>query len=206
MIYGAFQNCYMLTSVILPDGLTKIGEYAFFACYDLTTITIPSSVTNIKPLAFNGCHRLVEIYNQSSLLMEKGSNENGYIAYYAKNIYDVKGSSKLSTTDDGYVLYKEGDLVSVIAYFGPDTSLTLSSEITEINELAFYKCIGLTSITIPSSIKTINTQAFQECTALTSIIYQGTTAQWREMSRYSDWDLWTGNYVVHCTDGDISKE
>ena len=51
----AFEECYLLTSLIIPESVTSIGCSAFYGCYSLTSITIPKGVTNIGDLAFDGC-------------------------------------------------------------------------------------------------------------------------------------------------------
>jgi len=50
----AFSWCYSLTSVTIPNSVTKIGNYAFDHCY-LTSLTIPNSVTSIGENAFSYC-------------------------------------------------------------------------------------------------------------------------------------------------------
>lgn len=54
----AFQNCYGLASITIPDGVTDIGTSAFHSCYNLASITIPNSVTNINSSAFQNCYGL----------------------------------------------------------------------------------------------------------------------------------------------------
>ena len=51
----AFKNRTDLTSVIIQDGVTSIGEWAFHGCTGLTSVTIPDSVTYIGKYAFRGC-------------------------------------------------------------------------------------------------------------------------------------------------------
>ena len=55
---GAFFGCKSLTSVVIPDGVTTIGYAAFNTCTSLTSVVIPDSVTIIKSCAFYGCKSL----------------------------------------------------------------------------------------------------------------------------------------------------
>lgn len=58
----AFAGCSSLTDVVLPDSVTSIGESAFDTCSNLTSITIPGSVTGIDHWAFDVCDNLADIY------------------------------------------------------------------------------------------------------------------------------------------------
>ena len=55
------EACKNLTSIIIPDSVTRIGDDAFYKCTSLTSITIPDSVTNIGEGAFGSCTSLTEI-------------------------------------------------------------------------------------------------------------------------------------------------
>ncbi len=59
--YYAFYNCTGLTSVTIPNSVTSIGEYTFSGCSGLTSVTIPKSVTSIGYWAFSGCSGLTSI-------------------------------------------------------------------------------------------------------------------------------------------------
>ena len=51
----AFLECRNLTSISIPNSVTSIGEFAFYLCQELTSITIPESLTSIGSGAFMGC-------------------------------------------------------------------------------------------------------------------------------------------------------
>jgi hypothetical protein len=58
---GAFYGCGRLTSVIIPEGVTSIGEFAFSQCGSLTSMVIPQGVTSIGPFAFLVCTALRDV-------------------------------------------------------------------------------------------------------------------------------------------------
>ena len=63
----------------------------------------------------------------------------------------------------------------------------------------------ITSITIPDSVTSIGHEAFADCSSLTSIIFTGTVSRWNAISKEISWNYNTGEYIVYCTDGEISK-
>ena len=156
------------STVVIPNSVTSIGRRAFYECKGLTSITIGNSVTSIGDRAFEGCLRLIEVCNKSSLNIVAGSSDYGYVSYYAKNVYK-EGDSKLSTDENGYVIYTDGEQKLLVKYAGEDAVLILANEITAIHKNAFFKCSSFTSITIPNSVTSIGEDAFSNCTGLTSI-------------------------------------
>lgn len=52
---------HLITSVVIKDGVTSIGQWAFAYCANLSSITIPKSVTSIENWAFDGCKMLTSI-------------------------------------------------------------------------------------------------------------------------------------------------
>ena len=79
----AFNACSGLASVTIPNSVTSIGNYAFNDCSGLTSVTIPNTVTSIGRSAFYGCTNLKTVYNNSNLNITLGSTAYGYVAYYA---------------------------------------------------------------------------------------------------------------------------
>ena len=164
-----FYGCTGLTSVRIPDSETCIGYQVFYGCSGLTSVTIGNSVTSICFDAFSDCYRLVEVYNKSALSVTAGSSSNGEVAYYAKNVYTNEGGSKLTTDENGYVIYTDEDEKILVAYHGTNTELALPSYITKINQYAFYNCKGLTSVTVGGSATSIGDCAFFGCKRLASV-------------------------------------
>jgi hypothetical protein len=58
---GAFDECYGLTSITIPNSVTSIGDGAFVGCSSLTSVTIPNNVTEIKKEAFSSCYSLTSV-------------------------------------------------------------------------------------------------------------------------------------------------
>ena len=58
----AFYGCSGLTSVTIGNSVTSIGEYAFSSCSGLTSVTIGNSVTSIEDWAFRNCPELLDVY------------------------------------------------------------------------------------------------------------------------------------------------
>ena len=79
-------------------------------------------------------------------------------------------------------------------------------EVTSIGDDAFWNCESLTSITIPESVKSIGNNAFWNCSGLTSITYNSTIAEWQALPKGTDWDTYTPDYTIYCTDGTIAKD
>ena len=61
------------------------------------------------------------------------------------------------------------------------------------------------SVTIPDSVTSIESDAFRYCRSLTEINFEGTKAQWKAISKGSNWNYNTGAYTIYCTDGNIGK-
>ncbi len=72
---GAFDSCYSLTQINIPDGVTSIGSNAFYSCYSLTQINIPDGVTSIEDDAFYSCYSLCDVLLESKPTL---SNTNAF--------------------------------------------------------------------------------------------------------------------------------
>ena len=184
---GAFAGCSLLERVVIGNNVKKISEEAFRECLSLKTITIPDSVTSIGMYAFCVCRSLTNLIIPDSVT----SIDNGAF----------NGCDKLIETVNG-VGYVDKWAVSCDRAV---TKVELKADTVGIAGWAFYCGDSLTSVTIPDSVTSIGYEAFFACSRLTDINYNGSMEEWNKIEKSESWNRSTGNYVVHCTDGDIKK-
>jgi len=75
----------------------------------------------------------------------------------------------------------------------------------DIGGSSFSNCTSLEKIYLSAELPLINANTFLNCSSLKQIVYGGTMEQWNALQKGTDWDKGTGNYTVHCTDGDVAK-
>ena len=143
-----------ITEVLVENGVTNIGELAFYGCERLTSITIPNSVTSIDEYAFSDCTGLKSIIIPDSVISIGDSAFRACTGLTGISIPDSVKSIK------GYVFDGCKGLKSI----------TIPNSVTSIGYCAFSGCTGLTSITIPDSVTSIGVCAFNFCAGLKSII------------------------------------
>lgn len=148
---AAFFNCTGLTSVIIPNSVTAIGDYAFYGCTGLTSVVIPNSVTLIGDHAFSDCTNLTSIAIPNSI--------THLGATYNWSIIDMDGHYYSGTDYLGYIFQNCRNL----------TSITIPNSVTYIGDGTFSGCSGLTSITIPASVDTIRDKAFENCSNIREV-------------------------------------
>ncbi len=172
----AFLYCSSLTSVTIPNSVTSIGSSAFSECTSLTDVTIPGSVTSIGSSAFSEC------INLTSVTLGEGLTSIGSSAFYCCTSLTSITIPYGVTTIGMYAFSECNSLTSAVIPYGVTviekgtfygctglTSVTIPDTVTDINSIAFYTCTGLTSITIPDSVTYIGHSVFTSCTGLTSI-------------------------------------
>ena len=123
----AFQNCRDLTSVIIPNSVTEIGEYAFAHCLYLTNLSIGNSVDSIGQYAFLECASLPSVTIPNSVTsIPKGCFSQ------CRSMTSV--SFPNTVTDIGTRAFYDCRKL---------TSVNIPNSVTTIGDSTFYGCIAL---------------------------------------------------------------
>ena len=160
----AFNGCHSLTSIMIPNGVTSIGNNAFSWCSGLTNIVIPDSVTSIGDYAFSWCSGLTNIVIPDSVKnIEDGafswcSGLTSINVSSANADYHSIGNCLIETATNTVVLGCKNSMIPT------------DGSITRIGDHAFEGCKFLSGINIPDSITSIDMSSFSCCDWLTSII------------------------------------
>ena len=142
----AFEECNKLKSVVLPEGLQSIGVYAFCDCVELTGVKIPASIKRLGAHAFAGCEKLIQV-------------ENG--VHYV----------------DKWVVKCEKNVTEVV----------LREDTVGIADSACQVANALKRITLPNGLKYIGEYALYSGYTLEEIIYDGTRLEWENVQKEYRW-------------------
>lgn len=144
----AFYNCPNLRRVSIPDSVTRIGEAAFEICDNLTDVTLPAGVTRVAPFTFSGCFSLKRVELPEGLTV-------------------IDSSAFTDCASLERIQLPEG------------TAL--------IGDAAFRNCTALTEAALPASLVSVGTGAFAGCGGLSAVTYGGSEHDWAMI------ELWYNN-------------
>lgn len=146
-------------SIILGEGVTEIGAYAFKEAR-IKSLTLPNTLTKIGEGAFMG----FELLGSAELIIPDSVIEIGEKALFGVQLESVTLPEGLTSLPDE--IFSDAIIKSI----------TLPSTITEIGYRAFYRCEQLTEVNLSASLVNIGVAAFEDCSSLTSItLPQGLT-------------------------------
>ena len=150
----AFSGCSSLSSVVIPDRVTSIGDCAFENCSSLTDIVIPDGVTNIGKCAFEGCRSLTDI------VIPDGVTSIGDCAFEGcRSLTDI-------VIPDGVTSIGDCAFANCFSL----TGIVIPDSVTGIGKFAFSGCSSLSSVVIPDSVSCIGSGAFKNCSSLSSLV------------------------------------
>ena len=208
--------------LIIPDGVTSIGNYAFYGYDRLTSVTIPDSVMRIGRDAFGECTSLESVYITDIVkwvAIDFAEYDDNPL-YYAGNLYlngelvtdlvipdgvmsigsyAFRGCRSLTSITIPDSVMRIGNYA--FAYCTSLSSVTIGSSVTSIGYATFMGCTSLTSVTIPNSVTSIGSSAFWDCYSLEAVRFEGTVEQWHEVVKGNSWNYDCPFTEVVCSDG-----
>jgi hypothetical protein len=158
-IYRTFDNkeydCAGITSIVIGNDVTGVGERAFSGCSGLTGITVGTGVSLFYSNSFDGCDNLERITiapGNPTYFSEQNVWYNGVRGTVAFVPRAIRGS------------------------------ITIPQGITTIGDSAFAGRAGLTGVNIPYSVVVIGERAFAGCTGLNSVTIPNSLNAWLMIS------------------------
>lgn len=152
---AAFNECYGLTSVTFPAGVTGLCEGAFLRCDGLSAVRLPDGLVSIGDFAFSHCTGLMDVSIPDSVTYL------GYGAFEDSGIYNAFNF-------DGNVFYIDNALIRASENLSGEYAIKEGT--TAIAEAAFANARELTDIVVPNSIKVIARRTFDECVSLRKVV------------------------------------
>ena len=195
----AFSYCSSLTSITIPNGVTSIGNSAFANCSSLAEVTIPNSVIAIGDRAFSGCSSLKSI-----------SVESGNTVYDSRdncNAIIETASSTLIAGCKNTVIPNSVTSIGDGAFSGCSSlrSVKIPNSVTSIGGNAFYDCSGLRSVIIPNSVTTIGDMAFSGCSSLKDVYCYAESVPSTSTGYFGPFSSsYISTYTLHVTEASIS--
>ena len=158
---ASFCDCKNLSSVTLPQGIVEIGGSAFAECPKLTVIDIPDGLQKAAWLAEDDVRLRCSFGSSAAFALSKGGNNFCAGDFQMRYLFDDDGNR------NGLRLNK---------YLGTDTEVTVPEEVTETGS-AFKDCKTVTKVVLPAGLTKLESDIFSGCTALKEIaIPEGVTS------------------------------
>lgn len=176
---GPWYQDSRVKKVVVEDGVTSIGNYAFVECPALTAITFGKDVALINTDSVRNCSALTTISIPDGAMLKSSmfsgcdnltykEYENAKYLGNAENPYLVL-MSVMDSNATTCTIHPDTKQIAASAFSRAAlTTLTIPDKVEAIGQYAFMYCNNLTSVTIGSSVKNIHEDAFYNCNGVSA--------------------------------------
>ena len=172
---SVFYNMPEIKSVIVQEGITKLGNALFYRCQNMQTISLPSTLTELGYRIFaQGSGGFQSYGGLTELTLPAGIQKLGGNALRQTNITEIVIPARVSVIEDYFL--------------STCTKLkTVRAESSVLGSFMFVQCTALESLTISINCKTFGSNMLTYCESLTTITYEGTKEQWNAITKPTNW-------------------
>ena len=170
----AFQDCALITEVVIPKTIKTLSNMAFYGCRNISTLTLPEGLEEIGVSTFEGCDKLETVTFPSTL--KKIAQHAFYGCSSLRNLVNLDFSIEFGLSPFGGCPLTDFDYSTVRGTFPAFlsgnkgiTSIVVPEGVTALSNNAFRGCSGLKSVSLPSSLTKVCGGAFDGCTSLEQI-------------------------------------
>ena len=172
---SVFYNMPEIKSVVVQEGITKLGNALFYRCQNMQTISLPSTLTELGYRIFaQGSGGFQSYGGLTELTLPAGIQKLGGNALRQTNITEIVIPARVSVIEDYFL--------------STCTKLkTVRAESSVLGSFMFVQCTALESLTISINCKTFGSNMLTYCESLTTITYEGTKEQWNAITKPTNW-------------------
>ena len=186
---SVFENCYSLTEIEIPDGISLLDDETFLNCTSLESFAVPASVTEIGESVFEGCISLksieilsgvsaigdsafadcvlLESFELRSTIVSLGEN----VFLNCRNIeFNLDQQNAEFVLENG-ILYNSVK-TEIYSVYNPDEEVVIPDTVRALPDAAFAGT-AIRKITIPDSVTEIGSDVFANCTNLEEVVFEG---------------------------------
>ena len=169
----AFYECSALKTVIMPDSVTEVGWYAFAGCTAMTMLDLSSGLRTIEDSAFRECSALPTLRLPESLT---SIGDRGF--YRCESLTEITIPASVA---------KLG--LSAFSFCYNLVRADIRAPLVILPDWTFYGCSRLTDISLPSTMTGVSELAFYDCTSLDNVVYTGSEANREQIAEDIQRDL-----------------
>ena len=172
---SVFYNMPEIKSVIVQEGITKLGNALFYRCQNMQTISLPSTLTELGYRIFaQGSGGFQSYGGLTELTLPAGIQKLGGNALRQTNITELVIPARVSVIEDYFL--------------STCTKLkTVRAESSVLGSFMFVQCSALENLTISVNCKTFGSNMLTYCESLKVITYEGTKEQWNAITKPTNW-------------------